>query len=296
MSHEPTEASVWRVELAKELADRYSSRPGVRMIVLGGSSSRGTADAYSDLDIVVYWDEIDVDWLESVPLGDLNCERKWMSRMGDADVYIESYYFGTLKVDFGHITMDLWKEEVDGVIEKFDSDSGAQQSLAGFMASIALHGEDEVAKWKERVSNYPDGLADRMLRENRRFYVPGYLVNQALDRGDIISYYDGLTRMLKNLLGLLAGLNRMYLSVDEPRWAEYYIEQMEIKPVDAWARMSSVLTNDGPDAVAVLDGLIDDVIELIAEHRPDIDLTRTRLGRTLAVEACESRPDIRRNE
>lgn len=296
MPHRPTDASLWRVELARELAGHYSSRNGVRMIVLGGSSSRGTADAFSDLDIIVYWDEIDVDWLEAVPLGELNGERKWVSRMGDVDVYIESYYFGTLKVDFGHITMDLWRQEVEGVLEKFDTDPGAQQSLAGFLGSVALHGEELVEEWKERVSDYPDGLADRMLRENRRFYVPGYLVNQALNRGDIISYYDGLTRMLKNLLGLLAGLNRVYMSVDEPRWGEYYLEQMDIKPVDTWARMKAVLTAEGPEAVAVLDGLIADVIELIAQHRPDIDLTRTRLGRTLAVEACESRPEIRRSE
>ena len=38
--------------------------------------------------------------------------------MGEADVYLESQYFGELKADFGHITLDVWKETVEDVIER----------------------------------------------------------------------------------------------------------------------------------------------------------------------------------
>lgn len=59
MNPETNEASRWRIELARELSTHYSSHPEVRMVCLGGSPTKGISDAYSDLAIVVYWNELD---------------------------------------------------------------------------------------------------------------------------------------------------------------------------------------------------------------------------------------------
>ncbi|MCP4421852.1 MAG: hypothetical protein GY805_35005 [Chloroflexi bacterium] len=50
------EASRWRIELAQELAIHYKQHEQIKMIVLGGSPSRGLSNKYSDLDVIVYWD------------------------------------------------------------------------------------------------------------------------------------------------------------------------------------------------------------------------------------------------
>lgn len=51
--------SQWRVELAQKLAAPYVSRVGLRMLLLSGSVARDCADAYSDLDLIAIWDELD---------------------------------------------------------------------------------------------------------------------------------------------------------------------------------------------------------------------------------------------
>lgn len=169
----PTEASVWRVEFARELAGYYKDREGIRMIVLGGSASRGEADAYSDLDIVVYWDAIDRDFIDAEPLKGLKCRRAYTT--GNEQFGLESYYFGSLKADFGHVTMDAWNEIVDGVIVKHEADPGSMHSFDGFLGSIALHGEELVEEWKAKMREFPPELATDMVRRHMRLYVPGYL-------------------------------------------------------------------------------------------------------------------------
>lgn len=290
---EPTKDSLWRIEFAREIIGRYVPHEGVRMAVLGGSPSRGLSDAYSDLDIIVYWDEIDVDWLESDPLAGVDCERRYFRKMGEADVYIESQYFGALKADFGHLTIAVWEEMAAGVLERFETDQSTLGSVAGFLASIPLHGDALVNEWKEKLRRYPDELAAKLVRQHRRFFVPGYLVNQAYRRGDVIAYYDGLCLMLKNLLSILAGLNRVYMSVEEPRWIEHYLAQMAVKPDDAWARMREVLTSEGDGGVEILEGLTDDVLALVATHMPELDDGYPDRRRSMAVGAQVEKPEIR---
>jgi hypothetical protein len=290
--NEHTAASRWRIEFAREVIQFYVPREGISMVVLGGSPPKGLSDDFSDLDIIVYWDEIDVAWLEQDPLEGIQCERKYMRRMGEQDIYLESQYFGELKVDLGHLTMGVWKEMVDNVLERLDTDPSNLGALAGFMSSIPLYGDALVKEWKERIAPYPDELAVKLVRQHRRFFVPGYLKNQALGRGDLLAYYDGLCAMLKNILNILAALNRIYFSAEEPRWIEYSLDRMPIRPHDAWNRMRAVLTTEGEEAVGILDGLIMDVLALIDEHMPQIDGDYRERWQGMRVRAAPVRPRI----
>ena len=55
--------SAWRLELARRYIEPYRERATIA--VLGGSVAQGVADRWSDIDTIVYWDEIDRDWLET---------------------------------------------------------------------------------------------------------------------------------------------------------------------------------------------------------------------------------------
>jgi hypothetical protein len=291
MIQKRSNASQWRIEMAEELVDHYVPHEGIRMIVLGGSPSKGLSDAYSDLDIVVYWDTIDVPWLEDVPLKHLECHRELFKEMGEG-VYLESYYFGPLKADFGHATLDSWKKWTDDVMENHGTDPGLHGMIGGFIASIPLHGEKLFKEWKERLSAYPDELARKVVKQNAIFYHRGVLEHQGLDRGDVIFFYDGVCKMLKHVLSVLAGLNRVYMSVDEPRWIEYYLGLMSLKPENCWTRMKAVLEGDRSKSQETLEGLIDDVFDLVETHMPEIDVSQARHRFNLTVQPAEAKPEI----
>jgi hypothetical protein len=294
MTQRLSPASRWRTELAATLSKAYGERDPVKMIVLGGSPARNMSDAYSDLDIVVYWDEIDYTWLEKIPLRELNCRRELMRKADDEKSCLESYYFDTLKVDFGHLTFEMWEQLTDDVTKRFSTDPDMHGTIEGFLASKALYGGKLVEEWKGRLSVYPDELAREVVKRYALFFHRGVLDHQALDRGDIFYFYFGLCKMLQNLIGVLAGLNRIYLSPEEPRWTEYELSRMRLRPEDAWNRVKSIFEVDRAKATGILEGLIDDVFDLVQKHMPDVDVSMRRHRFNLTVKPTDSPPNILR--
>ena len=49
------EASQWRFALAQQIGRSYAANPKARVVMIAGSTGRGRADRYSDLEIEVYW-------------------------------------------------------------------------------------------------------------------------------------------------------------------------------------------------------------------------------------------------
>jgi hypothetical protein len=47
--------SAWRLELGRRIGMGYAADPKARVVVVSGSTGRGVADRYSDLEIDVYW-------------------------------------------------------------------------------------------------------------------------------------------------------------------------------------------------------------------------------------------------
>ncbi len=290
MQKKLNEASAWRIELAGRISEVYSTHDGIKMIALGGSPPRGLSDSYSDLDIIVYWDRIDEEWLETVPLGPKGRERFDLRRMGP-DVFLETYYFDTLKVDVAHCTIDSWEKWTDSVIREFQPEASMIKSIGGFIEAEALYGEELYEEWREKLSVYPKELAEKTVRRYMGFIQRGVLMHQGLERGDIIFVYDGICAMLKNILGILGGLNRLYYAPDEPRWVEVALEDMQIKPALAWERMRKIFDVGPTEGISILEEMLEEILDLIDEHAPDIDTSRLRRGYNQAVRACETRPD-----
>ena len=286
------EASRWRIELAEALAPYYTQHQQIQMIVLGGSPSRGLADKYSDLDVIVYWEAIDFDWLMIPPLALAGGQRKFLNT--HEATAIEHYYFNTLKVDFAHITLSLWETWADDLQKRFETTGYKQKSVAGFLEAKVLYGDELYKEWYGRLSYYPVQLAQQVVREQMRFFVEGCLLHQGLERGEILFYYDSICLMLKRVLTIIGGLNRVYFSVDEPRWIPHALAKMPICPPYTWQRMQGILNGDRKQALISLYELIYDVLALVEKQMPDIDVAPIRQRmKMLAVHACQNKPMLK---
>ena len=56
--------------------------------------------------------------------------------------------------------------------------------------------------------------------------------------------------------------------------------------------MKAVLASDGPEAVGVLDGLMEDVLDLVEEHMPELDDGYRDRWRGMTVEGRSDKPDV----
>jgi hypothetical protein len=283
-------ASQWRVDFAREIATHYAAQPSVRMIALGGSAARGLADAYSDMDLAVYWDGLDHDWLAQAPLAAAGGERFTYRLLFDDQVAVEQYQLGEAKLDVAHFALSWWDAAVADVLDRADMAPDKQEVLDGFLSAIPFYGQPLYEQWRTRIAAYPDALARKMIQQHLAF-PPGWVLEQhGLARGDLLSFYALLCEMIQNLLGILAGLNRLYLSMEKPKRSADLLQRMPIAPRDAAARMQAILTIDRRQAVAALTDLIAEVLDLVEQHLPAVDTSRTRMIQRMPPRPCYEKP------
>jgi len=94
--------SAWRLQLARRYIEPYAERAPIA--VLGGSVAQGVADRWSDVDTLVYWDEIDRDWLETPRAAANGTRFTWVEHY-PGNACLEQYQFGTVKADVAHVRL-----------------------------------------------------------------------------------------------------------------------------------------------------------------------------------------------
>ncbi|MDB5035952.1 MAG: hypothetical protein JWQ98_3193 [Chlorobi bacterium] len=284
------EAGRWRVEIARRIAEYYAVRPDVAMIVIGGSAARGVADAYSDIDMLVYWTKVDGDWLAGAPLEPRGGKRFTFRGMFDDRVYLEQYRIGDLKIDVGHLELEWWGEQVAEVLEKGEEAPDVQEMLYGFLHAVPLHGDRVYAEWCDRIGRYPESLALKMVTGHLHFHPLWVFSEHGLGRGDLLSFYDYLRGAITNIIGVLAGLNRIYTSTDKPKRTGDVLRTMRIAPRDVAGRIDAILAGDRRDAVPLLGELVEEVIALVEVHMPEVDTARARTLFAFQVQPCHTMP------
>jgi len=148
--------SQWRIEFAREIAAVYSGRKGVRTIVLGGSPSRGLSDEYSDLDIVVYWDVMDREFISGAPLAGYGGKVGLQVSEPDGTIRMELYLFGTLIVEVGHTTVAEWEGMLDEVLVKNSFSPHDIKSIGGFRDALPLYAPGAYDGLRRRVALGPE--------------------------------------------------------------------------------------------------------------------------------------------
>src|SRR5664279_1923964 len=113
----PTEASLYLISLARQLAQVYTTLPTIRAILLTGSASEGVSDFYSDLDIILYYDTLPSE-------ADLARAAEHNQGVNPApiaprqdDQYAEHYVVNGVECQFGHATVAAWEKDIASVLD-----------------------------------------------------------------------------------------------------------------------------------------------------------------------------------
>jgi len=280
----------WHLELARDVAAHYASRSGVAFIILGGSAARGETDAWSDLDILVYWDAPDPAWLETPPLEQAGARRfTWRVTFPD-EVWLEQYLIGAQKIDVAHCSLAWWEQIVAEVVDQADPTDWKQGTVGGFLDSVALHGAAGHERWRRRIAHHPDALARHMVESHLFFYPPWVIENQGLARGDLFAFHDVMMEAIRNLLAVWAGLSRVYFAKEKLKRPGRAAERMAVRPRDAGARIDALFTLPRERVPAALGALITETLDLVDVHRPDVDTARARRVFAMTLDPCTGRP------
>jgi hypothetical protein len=93
-----------------------------------------------------------------------------------------------------------------------------------------------------------------------------------LERKDWLMLFDLICSMERKVLGILFGINYIYVHHPSFKWLKHSAELMEKKPEQLYERLSDILTGKADESIQKLEDLIQDVIQLVEVHFPDINV------------------------
>jgi len=278
------DASEQRITIAKRNAITYLVNPKVKAIGVAGSVARGQADAYSDIDMSLYYEELpSPEELKAAYEQNQGSDYRVYADERESGAIVEQYFVQGIRCDFGHVTIERFERDIGMLLEQCDPDNLLLKVLEGTVDMLALHGTELINKWKGKGANYPDELAQAMVKKHLNFRPLWILQNYGVERGDVLFFFEEILIATKNIIGVLSGLNRFYHPVNPApfKGMDRLIEKMMIAPHNLSSRLKELFRVSPHSAVHQLGELIEETFTLVETYMPEVDTTEEKKRYTL---------------
>lgn len=269
------EATSWRLALARHIAAAYIANPGVQAVVVNGSVGRGSADHYSDIEISVFWNDHprEADRRAAVAQAGGSDLQLWPLYQPDEE-YSSSYTVGGVKIDLGEFTVETIERFLDDVVEHADIADYKQLLIAAVVYGTPIHGGTLVRHWQARAAAYPRELSRAMVLAHCDFNLGSAEV--LAERDDLLMFYQLICNAQRQILGMLLGINRIYLANPHYKWLDQLVSELRIAPAALAFRLKQLFRTDPKLAVHALQQMIDETLALVEQHLPELDLSAVR--------------------
>jgi hypothetical protein len=271
-----TEASRSLFALASEMAAVYITQAQPRAILLTGSAATGLSDAFSDLDLILYHERPPAaDQLAAVRTT-LQVSNIRVTSEPETDSAMEMYVLQGVECQVAHLTVATWERDMRAVLADCEPATLVEKAIIGLMEGIPLHGSDLITTWQDRAATYPEELARATVAHHLRFFPLWLIVEQWRTRDATIFYYQTLTEVSINLLGVLAGLNRCYFSSFQFKRLHHFAAGLSLAPERFADRLDEVFGLDPVAGGTAMERLVAETVTLVEAHMPDVDTTAAR--------------------
>jgi len=257
--------------LAGRIAEVLVEEIAPRSVLLTGSTATGEADFYSDLDLIVYCDELPTEEGIDAVIERLGGEDRRLIYPRTEDEHGEAFELGRLQCQLAFVTVRCADAEVERVLAGEELESPLQKAVEGILDGIPLHGPELIEHWRERASDYPDSLRRAMIERHWRFFPLWYVDRQVAERDALLWRQEILVNAAFDLLAVLAALNRLYFTRFQLKRMRKLVGRMRLAPPDLADRLERLVA-DGEGAVRELDRLIAETQALVVTELPDLEL------------------------
>ena len=273
-------ASKWRMDVAGKIAPYYAAYANVEAVVALGGVARGWADAWSDLDLVVYWREPPTEAERQAVVKQLGGQSADYWDTFDTEpeptlrYWAEDYTLGGnvdsgFKIDVGHHLSRDMVLVIDAVTQQYETHPLKLEMLYSIKRVQVLYGAALIQTWVEAAGECPEPLACRLVEENLRV-PPLWSAEASAMRNDWILYSRIMMLVSEHLLKAVVALNREYYP--GPKRQTQLIGELTILPDDFDQRLGHMNRADPATAIATAYTLYDEVLTLAQAHLPGADL------------------------
>ena len=244
--------------------------------LLTGSVSTGEADEYSDVDLILYFadalpDDAAIEAVraaggggDAIPIG----PRTELA-------YAIQFPVERVQVQLAHETLASVEADIAKVLDELEVDTPLQKALEGLHTGLALHGAETIERFRTRAA-YSEDLQRAMIETFWRFSPLWYVADQLERRDAVVWRYEVMAQSAYNILGVLAGLNRVWFTTFQLKRMRKLIASFELAPPRLAERLEALFDPDAKAAVAGLERLVGETRELVRERFPDLELPLPR--------------------
>lgn len=257
----------WRLDVARRLAERIRAFPGVQAIIVGGSVARGYADAYSDLELPIFWDELPTDATRLALVAALQGE---FLHGYDGPTLEDQLLINGFQVDLWHNTVAAEEAVFKTVLEDYSTDFGDSNFMDTVRACIPLYGDAIIQQWKQQAAHYPETLALKNIQIHIAAFDAAQLAVVAY-RDNPTVFYTAISRLQESIFLVLLALNRLYFPTF--KWMYQVLTTIPIKPVEVERRFRQAFRVPYDDAVQDTTRLLHETLTLVNHHFPHLDTT-----------------------
>lgn len=278
-----TEESRYLLAMAQRIGTAIAALPTSRAVMVTGSVALGESDRYSDIDMTAYYDELpSEEELHDIRIVHGGSERLWTLGDRNENGFAESYSIHGVHCQIGHVTLPVWEQQMASVLEQYEPTTPLHKAMSGTLDCIPLYGEELLHNWKTRIARYPDELARAVVEKHLSFFPLWYLEAYLQPRDAMVWTYQSLVEIAQNIIGVLAGINKLYYSTFQFKRMRAFIEKMEVKPYRVAERVEWLFTTDPVVAARVAEELVREVVDLVEKHLPLVDTAKAkhRIGKS----------------
>ena len=260
--------------LARRVVDTALELGPLRGALLAGSGARGDADFYSDVDLLLYVDELP-------PEDRLDRLREALGGANPVPIappHLMQFEVGGVAVQVGYSTVEQIDAELERALVRLEEIVGSpnQKLLSGLLEGLPLYGEELIARWRDRVAVYPAGLRRAAIEHHWRFFPLWFYDDAMAQRDSELWRLDMLLEAAFNLLGVLAALNGVYYARFELKRLRKLEAKLVLAPPALADRLESLFRLPPSEAAAELGRLVVETRELVAGELPELELPLRR--------------------
>ncbi|HET7525684.1 MAG TPA: nucleotidyltransferase domain-containing protein [Burkholderiaceae bacterium] len=277
---DPTDArdhQALRRAIAQRVADAHEPLlPGALTAMVFGSTGDGIADARSDIDMSIVFDELP-DEAELVAACDSAGGGAWTWRSGQLheEGMAVSFRLDDIEVQVVYTDPQKLQHDLDELLVEHKPDTVYHKVAEGLLKAQPLIAPDRVVAWRAKVATFPPALGDAMMRHYLAEPTQWGWCHLLLSRDAELWSRQLLVEACYRLFGVLAGLNRCYYTTMQFKRVRRFAGQLALAPQDFVDRVETLLSAPLPEAFTQLYALDGEVLALLSAHAPQIDLGAT---------------------
>jgi hypothetical protein len=260
----------WRLDFARQISERLRAFTGIRAMIVGGSVARGFADAYSDLELPIIWDQLPGDAVRLEIAAALEAEFLYPY---NGPALEDNLLIQGFQVDLWHNSVANDEAAIRRVLQDYSTDPGDSNFMDTLRHCIPLMGEPLISQWKEMAAAYPPELAARSIEQA----IQGFDLKQldlGVRRDNPVLTIQTLSDIQSNLFKVWLALNKCYFPT--LKWIFPTLESLQILPVDAAGRIRMMSAAPLEKGAVESRSLVLETLELVEKFYPGVEVASIR--------------------